>query len=183
MTPESPRASHLARTAAGSATMGAANRATSHPRPINLAVGEPGEPPAPEVRAALGEIPGIPVVTGFVAVDRGGDLTTLGPNGSDLSAVWFGEALSASEVELWKDVPGFLTADPKVVPAAKPLASIGRTEAIELAIHGAELLHPAALEPACRSEQLSQRGATPWTRSSTSSPSADRCALGARRPD
>ena len=92
------------------------------------------DPPAPGVREALGEIPGIPVVTGFVAVDRGGDLTTLGPNGSDLSAVWFGEALRAKEVELWKDVPGFMTADPKHVPGARPLATLGRSEAIDSVI-------------------------------------------------
>ncbi len=110
------------------------------------------EPPTPGVREALGVIPGIPVVTGFVAVDSGGDLATLGPNGSDLSAVWFGEALRASEVELWKDVPGFMTADPKVVPEARPLATLGRSEAIELAIHGANVLHPGALEPACRAD-------------------------------
>jgi len=110
------------------------------------------DPPSPEVRRALGGIPGIPVVTGFVAVDCGGDLTTLGPNGSDLSAVWFGEAVGASEVELWKDVPGFMTADPRYVPAARSLEALGRSEAVELAIHGAEVLHPGALEPARRSD-------------------------------
>jgi len=110
------------------------------------------EPPPLAVREVLSGIPGIPVVTGFVAVDRGGDLTTLGRNGSDLSAVWFGEALLASEVELWKDVPGFLTADPRVVSAARPLPTIGREEAIELAIHGAEILHPGALEPTYRAD-------------------------------
>ena len=110
------------------------------------------DPPQPEVRQRLNEIPGIPVVTGFVAADATGDLATLGPNGSDLSAVWFGEALHAREVELWKDVPGFLTADPKWAPNAQTLESIGRNEAIELAIHGAQVLHPMALEPACRSD-------------------------------
>jgi len=103
-----------------------------------------------ELVGALERVPGIPVVTGFLARDRAGDLTTLGWNGSDLTAVWLGEALGAEEVQLWKTVSAVMTADPRRVPAARPLARLGWREAAELALHGAEVLHPGALEPALR---------------------------------
>jgi aspartate kinase len=106
--------------------------------------------PTPALRAQLAAVPGIPVVTGFLALDPAGHLTTLGPNGSDLTAVWFGEAVAAEEVVLWKAVAGFLSADPDVVPEARLVPVLGRREAVELAVHGAEVLHAGALEPAAR---------------------------------
>jgi aspartate kinase len=106
--------------------------------------------PTAALRAQLEAVPGVPVVTGFLALDPGGHLTTLGPNGSDLTAVWFGEAVGAEEVVLWKTVPGFLSADPDVIPEARRIAVLGRDEAIEFAVHGAEVLHAGALEPAAR---------------------------------
>jgi aspartate kinase len=107
-------------------------------------------PPEPELRAKLAAVPGIPVVTGFLALDPAGHLTTLGPNGSDLTAVWFGEAVRAEEVVLWKTVEGFMTADPEVVPEARLLPRLGRSEAVEFAVQGADVLHAGALEPAAR---------------------------------
>ncbi|HEX6882628.1 MAG TPA: hypothetical protein VF530_04550 [Planctomycetota bacterium] len=107
-------------------------------------------PPEPALRARLATVPGIPVVTGFLALDAAGHLTTLGPNGSDLTAVWFGEAVGAVEVVLWKTVAGFLTADPDVVPEAHLVPLVGRAEAVELAVQGADVLHAGALEPAAR---------------------------------
>ena len=109
-------------------------------------------PPTPALRAQLEGVPGIPVVTGFLANDPAGHLTTLGPNGSDLTAVWFGEAVGAEEVVLWKTVEGFMTADPDVVPEARRIPVLGRDEAIEFAVHGAEVLHAGALEPAQRGD-------------------------------
>jgi len=106
--------------------------------------------PTPALRAQLEAVPGIPVVTGFLALDTAGHLTTLGPNGSDLTAVWFGEAVAAEEVVLWKTVAGFLSADPEVVPEARLIPVLGRDEAVEFAVHGAEVLHAGALEPAAR---------------------------------
>ncbi|MEQ1893364.1 MAG: aspartate kinase, partial [Planctomycetota bacterium] len=98
-------------------------------------------PPTAALRAQLESVPGIPVVTGFLANDPSGHLTTLGPNGSDLTAVWFGEAVGAEEVVLWKMVEGFMTADPDVVPEARRIPVLGRDEAVEFAAHGAEVLH------------------------------------------
>ena len=102
------------------------------------------------VRAALLEVPGLPVVTGFLAKDRHGNLTTLGRNGSDLSAALLAEAVGASDLELWKSVRGLMTADPAIVPEARVIERMSFEDAAALASHGAEVLHPEALEPALR---------------------------------
>lgn len=103
-----------------------------------------------EVRRSLEDIPGIPVVTGFLAKDRAGNLTTLGRNGSDLSAALLAEAVGAAAVEFWKGVPGVLTADPSVVPDARPIERLGFADAEELGQLGARVLHPDAIAPAVR---------------------------------
>src|SRR5206468_1158991 len=77
----------------------------------------------------------------------GPSLVTLGRGGSDLTATTLGRALGAREVVLWKDVPGLLTADPRVVPGARVIPSLHAREAGELAYHGAKVLHPRALIP------------------------------------
>ena len=114
--------------------------------------------PLPEsvecLRSALEQISGIPVVTGFLAKDRHGNLTTLGRNGSDLTAALIGEAIGAQELQLWKAVGGFMSADPKLVPDARVIERLGFAEAAEYAFHGAEVLHAAALAPAERARML-----------------------------
>ncbi len=105
---------------------------------------------APLLSSAVREARGVAVVTGFLALDDAGHVTTLGRNGSDLTAAWFAAALGAEEVQLWKEVPGLLTADPRLVPHARHVPEIGWAEAEELARHGAQVLHPGALEPAAR---------------------------------
>jgi aspartate kinase len=104
------------------------------------------------LRAALTEIDGVPVVTGFLAKDRHGNLTTLGRNGSDLTAALIAEAVGAGELQLWKAVGGIMTADPDLVPDARVIERLGFQEAAEYAFHGAEVLHPAALAPVERAE-------------------------------
>lgn len=89
----------------------------------------------------------IPVVPGFIGVTPGGEVTTLGRGGSDLTATLLGRALGASRVCLWKDVPGLLTADPRVVPDARVIPQLHAREAAELAYYGAKVLHPRALIP------------------------------------
>jgi len=89
----------------------------------------------------------IPVVPGFVARGPHGATVTLGRGGSDLTAIVLAAALRAAEVVLWKDVPGFLTADPRVVPDARLVPALHAREAAELAYHGAKVLHPRALAP------------------------------------
>ena len=88
-----------------------------------------------------------PVVTGFIGAAPDGEVTTLGRGGSDLTASLVGRAMGASRVNLWKDVPGLLTADPRVVPDARVLPQLNVREAAELAYYGARVLHPRALIP------------------------------------
>jgi aspartokinase/homoserine dehydrogenase 1 len=88
-----------------------------------------------------------PVVPGFIGGGPAGAMVTLGRGGSDLTATLMARALGAREVSLWKDVPGFLTADPRVVPDARVLPHLHTREAAELAYYGAKVLHPRALIP------------------------------------
>jgi len=90
----------------------------------------------------------VPIVTGFVGKNRAGEITTLGRNGSDLTATLFGSALSADEVQIWSDTDGVMTADPSVVKAAKSIPNMRFDEAAELAYFGSRVLHPATLVPA-----------------------------------
>lgn len=89
----------------------------------------------------------VPVVPGFTGRSAAGELTTLGRGGSDLTATLLARALRAAAVSLWKDVPGFLTADPRVVPDARVIPELHAREAAELAYYGAKVLHPRALTP------------------------------------
>ena len=88
------------------------------------------------------------VITGFIASDRRGVQTTLGRNGSDFSASIFGALLSASEIQIWTDVDGVLSADPRRVPDATVIDSLSYSEAMELAYFGAKVLHPQTMAPA-----------------------------------
>jgi aspartate kinase len=90
----------------------------------------------------------VPIVTGFVGKTRAGEITTVGRNGSDLTATLFGAALGADEVEIWSDTDGVMTADPSVVPAARSIAAMRFDEAAELAYFGSRVLHPSTLLPA-----------------------------------
>ncbi len=90
----------------------------------------------------------IPVMTGFIGKDTEGKTTTLGRGGSDYSAALAGLMLNAKEIQIWKDVPGFMTADPRVVKNAKMIPRLSFSEAAELAYFGAKLLHPKTIRPA-----------------------------------
>lgn len=92
----------------------------------------------------------VPVVPGFLGATPDGQVATLGRGGSDLTATLIGRALQASEVSLWKDVPGLLTADPRVVSDARVIPQLNAREAAELAYYGAKVLHPRALIPLAR---------------------------------
>ena len=100
------------------------------------------------VRASLREVDGVPVVTGFIGRDTEGNVTTLGRSGSDFTATIIGRALGAEEVEIWTDVSGVLTADPRLVPHAQPVDALTYAEASELAYYGATVIHPATIQPA-----------------------------------
>jgi len=90
------------------------------------------------------------IITGFIAADRRGVQTTLGRNGSDFSGSIFGALLAAAEIQIWTDVDGVLSADPRLVPDAKVIDSLSYNEAMELAYFGAKVIHPATMAPAVR---------------------------------
>ena len=90
----------------------------------------------------------IPVLGGFIAATKQGVTTTLGRGGSDYTAALIGAALGAREIQIWTDVTGVLTADPRVVPEAQTVERLSYGEAAELAYFGAKVLHPKTIQPA-----------------------------------
>jgi aspartate kinase len=90
----------------------------------------------------------IPVITGFIGKSKGGAITTLGRGGSDYTTAIIGGALNAERIEIWKEVDGVLSTDPRVVPSAKLIPCLHYEEAAELAYFGAKVLHPKTMMPA-----------------------------------
>ncbi|MDE2250269.1 MAG: bifunctional aspartate kinase/homoserine dehydrogenase I [Gammaproteobacteria bacterium] len=88
------------------------------------------------------------VITGYIASDPAGIQTTLGRNGSDFSASIFGALLAAGEIQIWTDVDGVLSADPRRVPDAQIISTLSYNEAMELAYFGAKVIHPQTMAPA-----------------------------------
>lgn len=89
----------------------------------------------------------IPIVNGFTGSDENGHITTLGRSGSDFTATIIGGALNASIVEIWTDVDGVLSADPKVVSSAITLDELSYDEASSLAVLGGKVIHPKTIAP------------------------------------
>jgi aspartate kinase len=109
----------------------------------------------------------VPVVGGFVGGTREGATTTLGRGGSDYTAAILGAALRCEEIQIWTDVTGVLTADPRIVPDAQTIDRLSYSEAAELAYFGAKVLHPKTIQPAiedripvriCNSREPHERG-------------------------
>ena len=115
------------------------------------------------------------VSQGFIGSDSKGNTTTLGRGGSDYSAALVAEATDASTLEIWTDVPGMYSTDPRITSAAKPIKEISFSEASEMANFGAKILHPSTLVPAIRqqipvfigSSKAPEQGGT-WIRESVS---------------
>ena len=119
----------------------------------------------------------IPVVGGFIGATIRGDVTTLGRGGSDYTAAILGAALRSEEIQIWTDVTGVLTADPRVVPDAQTIERLSYSEAAELAYFGAKVLHPKTIQPAiedripvriCNSRAPEERGTLVGPESETS---------------
>lgn len=94
----------------------------------------------------------IVVTQGYIGSDLHGRTTTLGKEGSDYSTALFAEALSATEIQIWKDVAGVMTTDPRLVPHARTLSEISFTEISELTRFGAKVIHPDTFLPAIRAQ-------------------------------
>jgi aspartokinase/homoserine dehydrogenase 1 len=103
-------------------------------------------------RVAADDISAIAVITGFIAADEDGLQTTLGRNGSDYSAAIFAALSRASELSIWTDVDGVMSADPNRVPEARVIEQLTYNEAMELAYFGAKVIHPQTLGPAVEND-------------------------------
>jgi aspartate kinase len=90
----------------------------------------------------------VPVVTGFICSTPAGISTTLGRGGSDYSASIIGSCVKAEEIQIWTDVNGVMTADPRIVPEARVLDRVSYKEAAEMSYFGAKVLHPQTIMPA-----------------------------------
>jgi aspartate kinase len=119
----------------------------------------------------------VPVLGGFIGATEQGATTTLGRGGSDYTAALIGAALNVKEIQIWTDVTGVLTADPRVVPDAETIERLSYGEAAELAYFGAKVLHPKTIQPAiensipvriCNSRRPSERGTLVGPESETS---------------
>ncbi|MFA7215301.1 MAG: aspartate kinase [Bacillota bacterium] len=93
----------------------------------------------------------VPVITGFQGVTEYGDITTLGRGGSDVTAAVLGQALNAHQVEIYTDVDGVMTADPRIINSAKVIKSVDYNEIFQMADSGARVIHPRAVEIAMKS--------------------------------
>jgi aspartokinase/homoserine dehydrogenase 1 len=92
------------------------------------------------------------IITGFISSNDDGEITTLGRGGSDYTASIFGAALKADEIQIWTDVDGILTADPRKVSDSYPLKAVTYEEAMELSHFGAKVIHPPTMLPALQSK-------------------------------
>lgn len=90
----------------------------------------------------------VPVMGGFIAASRSGETTTLGRGGSDYSAALIAAALRAKELQIWTDVTGVMTCDPRIAPSAYTIPVLSYEEAAELSYFGAKVLHPKTIQPA-----------------------------------
>ncbi|MGH7475946.1 MAG: bifunctional aspartate kinase/homoserine dehydrogenase I [Longimicrobiales bacterium] len=99
------------------------------------------------VTCHFGRVTELQVVTGFIAATPTGETTTLGRGGSDYTAAILGAALEAEAVEIWTDVSGVMSADPRIVPEAFPLRTLSYDELLELSHWGARVVHPASVRP------------------------------------
>ena len=102
------------------------------------------------VRGTFRDMPRVTVVPGFISSDKDtGDVTNLGRGGSDYTASIIAAALDAEILEIWTDVDGFMTADPKVISAAYPITELSYVEAMELCNFGAKVVYPPTIYPVC----------------------------------
>jgi aspartate kinase len=116
------------------------------------------------------------ITQGFIGSDDAGNTTTLGRGGSDYSAALIAEAVKAAGLEIWTDVPGIYTTDPRIAAKARPIPEISFSEASEMANFGAKILHPSTLLPALRhqipvfvgSSKLPEQGGT-WIKKEVAS--------------
>lgn len=109
--------------------------------------------PDPALQERLGAIPGIPLTQGYTARNPAGETVVLGRGGSDTAAAYLAGKLGAERLEIWTDVPGMFTADPRLVPVARLIRRLDYREAQEIATTGSKVLHPRCI-PAVRARGI-----------------------------
>lgn len=102
------------------------------------------------LRKKISALKVVPVITGYIGKNSRGQITTLGRGGSDYSAATIGAALQAEAIQIWKEVDGILTTDPRLIPQARVVSELAFEEASELAYFGAKVLHPKTILPAMK---------------------------------
>lgn len=102
------------------------------------------------IKEAIAKIGEAPVVTGFIGKTEAGDVTTLGRGGTDYTTSIIGAAIGAEAIQIWKEVDGIMTTDPRIVPEARVVPELAFEEACELAYFGAKVLHPKTIMPAMK---------------------------------
>ncbi|WP_075351800.1 bifunctional aspartate kinase/homoserine dehydrogenase I [Algoriphagus marinus] len=103
-----------------------------------------------QIKSYFGKHEGLKVITGFIASTAKGETTTLGRSGSDYTAAIFAGALEATDLEIWTDVSGVLTSDPRLVYTAFTIPQLSYSEAMELSHFGAKVIFPATMQPAMK---------------------------------
>lgn len=111
---------------------------------------EPLEGSSAAMKEKIGALKLVPVITGFIGKTKKGEITTLGRGGSDYTAAIIGAAIGAEAIQIWKEVDGIMTTDPRIVPEARVVPELAFEEASELAYFGAKVLHPKAILPAMK---------------------------------
>lgn len=106
--------------------------------------------PDPHLQSRMAAVSGVPLTQGFIAANSRGETVLLGRGGSDTSAAYFASRLQAARLEIWTDVPGMFSADPRAVPGARLLRALRYDEAQEIASTGGSVLHPRSISPARR---------------------------------
>ena len=102
------------------------------------------------IKEAIAKINEVPVVTGFIGKTEAGEVTTLGRGGTDYTASIIGAAIGAEAIQIWKEVDGIMTTDPRIVHEARVVPELAFEEACELAYFGAKVLHPKTIMPAMK---------------------------------
>ena len=116
----------------------------------NFGAAEPLAQTQEQIKNKIEKMREVPVVTGFIGKTKKGEITTLGRGGSDYSAAIIGAAIKAEAIQIWKEVDGFMTTDPRLVPGARVVPELAFEEAAELAYFGAKVLHPRTILPAMK---------------------------------
>ncbi len=118
----------------------------------NFGDAEPLNTSYASLKRKISNLKAVPVITGFIGKTRVGQITTLGRGGSDYSAAIIGAAINAERIQIWKDVDGIMTTDPRLVPKAKLIPELAFEEACELTSFGAKVLHPKTILPAMKKD-------------------------------